>query len=333
MTGPGREHLARGTGRTAALVGVVSVGVALWGGPVAGSEARVIDGTARSDVLRGTQGADVIEGRGGDDRLFGRGGRDRLIGGPGDDRLAGGSGGDRLSCGGGRDTAVVGRRDVLERCEVVKDADGRRVPVGKPGGRGGPAPPGCWYRTEPVLVPRRAAYVVEERVVLRCRRPPDGGGPPVPVPVPTPVPPPGPGGVDTTPPIFAGLTDALACSPGPSAPRYTYTLTWSPASDNVTPSTAIVYDIYQATSPSGEDLARPSYTSAPGVTSYRTPELAPATYHFLVRARDEASNRDANTVERAGRDPCGHPRSSTPGSPQSAVFSGGRFLTLDPPPG
>jgi len=116
-----------------------------------------------------------------------------------------------------------------------------------------------------------------------------------------------PTGPDTTPPTFAGLASAFACTPGPQRPGETtpFTLSWTAATDDRTPSSQIVYDIYLATSPGGEDYATPTWTTAPGVTSYRTPGLAShGTFYFVVRARDRAGNEDRNTVERRGIDPC-----------------------------
>jgi hypothetical protein len=112
---------------------------------------------------------------------------------------------------------------------------------------------------------------------------------------------------DVTPPRFAGLERAFACTPGPQRPgqRTPYSLTWQQASDDVTPPSAIVYDVFYATTSRGEDFSRPSWTTAPGVTSFRTPGLpSHASAYFVVRARDAAGNEDANTLERAGVDPC-----------------------------
>jgi hypothetical protein len=97
------------------------------------------------------------------------------------------------------------------------------------------------------------------------------------------------------------------CIPGPAggSVRSSYRLTWQPATDNDTPSAAIVYDVYQATAPGGEDFSRPTHSTAPGATSFVTAELpADSAYYFVVRARDAAGNRVANTVERAGRNLC-----------------------------
>jgi hypothetical protein len=115
------------------------------------------------------------------------------------------------------------------------------------------------------------------------------------------------GGGDTTPPTFAGLQSALACTPGPQRPGETtpFTLTWQAATDNVTPSNEIVYDVYESATSGGENYSQPTWTTAPGVTTFKTPGMpSHGTFFFVVRARDQAGNEDHNTVERRGVDPC-----------------------------
>jgi hypothetical protein len=111
---------------------------------------------------------------------------------------------------------------------------------------------------------------------------------------------------DETPPTFAGLVSATTCVPGPIVGLATsYTLRWEAASDNRTPSNRIVYDVYQAATPGGEDFSAPTYTTQPGETSFVTPPLpADKAAYFVVRARDRAGNSDANKVERAGENLC-----------------------------
>ncbi len=113
---------------------------------------------------------------------------------------------------------------------------------------------------------------------------------------------------DRVAPTFAGLQAATTCIPGPAGGPVrssSYRLTWQPATDNDTPSGAIVYDVYQATAPGGEDFSRPTYTTPAGATSFVTPGVPDdSAYYFVVRARDAAGNRDANTVERVGRNLC-----------------------------
>ncbi|MGI8413466.1 MAG: hypothetical protein ACR2QA_13495 [Solirubrobacteraceae bacterium] len=115
------------------------------------------------------------------------------------------------------------------------------------------------------------------------------------------------GASDTTAPDFAGLQRAFACTPGAQRPGQTtpYTLAWSAASDNVTPSSQVIYDVFMSSTTGAEDFSRPSWTTLPGRTTFTTLGLAShGTFYFVVRARDRAGNEDANTVERRGLDPC-----------------------------
>jgi hypothetical protein len=112
---------------------------------------------------------------------------------------------------------------------------------------------------------------------------------------------------DRTPPVFTGLTQAVTCIPGPIVPGRSsrYALNWTAASDDGTPRSGIVYDIYQATTSGGEDFTTPTYTSEPGASAFTTPLLSnDDNWYFVVRARDQAGNRDSNTVERRGFNQC-----------------------------
>jgi len=113
---------------------------------------------------------------------------------------------------------------------------------------------------------------------------------------------------DRRAPSFAGLVRATTCLPGPAGGPLRssrYGLQWEPATDDGTPRSKLVYEIYQATSPGGEDFAQPTYTSDPGATSFATPPLPDdESYYFVVRARDAAGNRDRNRVERVGMNLC-----------------------------
>jgi hypothetical protein len=111
-----------------------------------------------------------------------------------------------------------------------------------------------------------------------------------------------PSGADTTPPTFAGLQSAFAACTGPTSETTPYTLTWQAATDDVTPSSEIVYDVFLAHTPGGEDFSQPTWTTPPGVTTYPTPGL-PGTDYFVVRARDQSGNEDQNKVERKGDEP------------------------------
>lgn len=96
---------------------------------------------------------------------------------------------------------------------------------------------------------------------------------------------------DTSPPSFAGASSATS---GPNS----VTLSWSSATDNVSPAAQISYLVYQAGAAGGETFNQPSFTTAPGVTSFSIGKLAiRTTYYFVVRARDEAGNIDSNRVE------------------------------------
>jgi hypothetical protein len=111
---------------------------------------------------------------------------------------------------------------------------------------------------------------------------------------------------DRTPPTFAGLLSATTCIPGPiDGQTASYQLSWDPATDDVTPSKQIVYDIYQATKSGGEDFSAATYTVRHGATSFTTPPLpANQQFYFVVRARDRAGNEDSNLVEREGVNLC-----------------------------
>jgi hypothetical protein len=114
-------------------------------------------------------------------------------------------------------------------------------------------------------------------------------------------------GRDHTPPTFAGLRSATTCVPGPIGGGRTtsYTLSWDAATDNVSPSSTIVYLVYQANAPGSENFSTPTYTTDAGATSFATPPLpADKSVYFVVRAQDRAGNIDGNTVERQGQNLC-----------------------------
>ncbi len=116
-----------------------------------------------------------------------------------------------------------------------------------------------------------------------------------------------PPGGDAVPPRFAGLVRATACSPGPQplGEKTPALLSWAAGTDNRTPASRLVYDVFMSPTPGAENFLRPTWTSRPGATSFRTPGLSShGTAYFVVRARDRAGNEDANTVERRLIDPC-----------------------------
>jgi hypothetical protein len=84
-----------------------------------------------------------------------------------------------------------------------------------------------------------------------------------------------------------------------------YHLQWEAAKERGTRSERIVYNVYQSTKPGGEDLSKPTYTTAAGATSFETPKLpVEESFFFVVRARDPQGNEDSNTVEREGQNLC-----------------------------
>ena len=100
---------------------------------------------------------------------------------------------------------------------------------------------------------------------------------------------------DTTAPTFAGAS-ALTVQSGISL-----TLNWGSATDNVTSSANIVYQIYRATTSAGQNFAVPLATTSAGITSYADTSATGATkYYYVVRAKDQAGNRDTNTAEVSG---------------------------------
>jgi hypothetical protein len=137
-----------------------------------------------------------------------------------------------------------------------------------------------------VIAPRTVG-----RFSFRVRKAPSGTGTPK----------------QTTGPAFAGLTSATMCSP--TIPRVapqdkTYTLQWSPATDPVTPSSQIVYDIYYSATSGGEDYSKPTWTTPAGATSDTAQVPALGAAYFVVRARDQAGLEDHNTIERLARNTC-----------------------------
>lgn len=100
--------------------------------------------------------------------------------------------------------------------------------------------------------------------------------------------------VDLTPPNFLGLASATAS--GSTA----VSLSWSPATDPLTPANEITYEICIAT---GSTFCLASFlATAPsvvGATSSTITGLAAGTHYVLVRAKDKFGNRDTNTMQKS----------------------------------
>ncbi len=97
--------------------------------------------------------------------------------------------------------------------------------------------------------------------------------------------------VDTTPPTFAGLETVVA---GPGVGQLT--LSWQPATDETTATPQIVYYVW--TSPASSDpdpTTTPVAITDPGALSIIVSGSDTTPQKYLVRARDQAGNFDANT--------------------------------------
>jgi hypothetical protein len=109
------------------------------------------------------------------------------------------------------------------------------------------------------------------------------------------------------PPRFSGLDSATTCIPGPTGGgrASSYHLSWHAATAKGTPSSRIVYSVYQATTARGEDFSKATYRTGPGATYFDTPQLpSDRTFYFVVRARDPSGNEDSNRIERQGQNLC-----------------------------
>lgn len=121
---------------------------------------------------------------------------------------------------------------------------------------------------------------------------------------------------DTTAPTFGGAQSATASLGA-------VTLSWNAASDDRTPASAIVYQIYQATTSMGQTFASPAATSTAGATSHKLTGLAANTkYFFVVRAKDAAGNLDKNTTEVSATTPAPDTQAPTFGGVTGATVAG-----------
>jgi Fibronectin type III domain len=103
-------------------------------------------------------------------------------------------------------------------------------------------------------------------------------------------------GSNPTPPTFAGID--LPNFVGDPVAR-TATIPWLAATDPVTPPDKMLYDVYEANTPGGEDFTMPpAATSTAGALSIMLTNIpGNTTTYFVVRARDQDGNHDANTIE------------------------------------
>lgn len=97
---------------------------------------------------------------------------------------------------------------------------------------------------------------------------------------------------DVTAPSFGGLASAVTSG------KTTLDLAWSEAADDYSPAPNIVYDVYVSTTAGGEDFTTTARMPK-GTSHYTVTGLtANTTYYCVVRARDEAGNRDTNKIEK-----------------------------------
>ncbi len=99
-------------------------------------------------------------------------------------------------------------------------------------------------------------------------------------------------GTDTVAPNFAGATAAMSNSPS------SIEVTWAAATDNKAAANDIAYDVYVSAMAGGQDFSSPTFSTRSGATSATIAGLNPgASRSVVVRARDQAGNRDGNSME------------------------------------
>jgi hypothetical protein len=103
---------------------------------------------------------------------------------------------------------------------------------------------------------------------------------------------------DETPPQFAGLlyVDFIAPVTGTVGQAK---LNWSPASDDKTGASEIVYEVYESLTPGGENFAGAPKTTVTGASDATIDGADYAISHYyVVLARDKSGNKNPNKVER-----------------------------------
>ncbi|HVY44875.1 MAG TPA: hypothetical protein VHB21_03310, partial [Minicystis sp.] len=99
---------------------------------------------------------------------------------------------------------------------------------------------------------------------------------------------------DTSPPTFGGATGVVV---DPLNRTGGFVVSWDAATDDQTDPSQITYDVYQGPSAGMEDFGTPVATVV-GMTQVTLSMQTPATAgYFVVRAKDLASNEDANANE------------------------------------
>ncbi|MBI4814949.1 MAG: hypothetical protein HY791_01745 [Deltaproteobacteria bacterium] len=96
---------------------------------------------------------------------------------------------------------------------------------------------------------------------------------------------------DSRPPEFDGLELATRTSS-------TARLCWTAAIDDRTPTTRMVYEIFEAAAPGAQEFQNPRAQTRPGVTCAELHVEARDSRCWVVRAEDLAGNSDENQIER-----------------------------------
>jgi hypothetical protein len=104
---------------------------------------------------------------------------------------------------------------------------------------------------------------------------------------------------DTKPPVFAGATGAAAVKGSGNS----ITVSWDPATDDLTAAEGMSYDVFWSDSSSKGSLPSTlGASTAPGASSAIVTHLKPLTsYSFYVKAHDAAGNSDDNMVVISGK--------------------------------
>jgi hypothetical protein len=134
--------------------------------------------------------------------------------------------------------------------------------------------------------------------------------------------------IPATPPTFAGAT---AVAPASSS---SLLVTWDPATDTLTPTEKLRYNVYVANSAGAQNFAAPTASSPPGATSLQLNGLAAGgTYSVVVRAMNEAKLEEKNSVEKTVKAQDDAKAPTFAGGKAAAPGSSGGALTLSWDPG